>query len=198
VLQQPPREMFPSGFFLPKELAYQLVCPRHNGPNLRINFLRCLLAVRSWPCRHNARQERRGRLIVAQQTHLVTHAIGCHHGLGHVGDFAQVVVGSRGNIAKHQLFGDPATEQHSQPVEQCRLAQQIAIFGGLLLRIPQGGNTPRHNGHFAHRIGLGQGRRYQRMAGKATTSQVLSILPVYGTLAASSFCTRYRECQTET
>src|SRR6266581_8801720 len=110
VLQQPPREMFQGGFFLPKELAYQLVGPRHNGPDLRINFLRCLLAVRLWPCRRNARQERRGRLIVAQQAYLVTHAIGRHHGSGHVGDFAQVVVGSRGNIAKHQLFGDPATE----------------------------------------------------------------------------------------
>ena len=61
---QPPHQTFHDGLFLPKELAYQLVGPRHNSPDLRINFLRCLLTVHLRRCGRNAGQERRGRLKV--------------------------------------------------------------------------------------------------------------------------------------
>ena len=73
---------------------------------------------------------------------------------GHVRGAAQVVGRARRDIAKDDLLGDPAAEQHVEAVEQLRARHEIAILGRRLLRVAERGDATRDDRDLVHAIGV--------------------------------------------
>jgi hypothetical protein len=75
-------------------------------------------------------------------TGLAAHAVFFDHTLGHIGGSGKVILGARGYITEYDFLCCSSTQKRGDPIEKFCLAQQIAIFGGNLHRIPQSCNAP--------------------------------------------------------
>ena len=77
-----------------------------------------------------------------------------HHLARGPGGTLQIVGGSAGHVAEHQLLRDAPAEQYADAVQQVRPRRQKAVLLGQLKRVAQRGVSARDDGDLVHGVAV--------------------------------------------
>ena len=113
---------------------------------------------------------------------LLGHAPLGDHPARQLGGLANIVRGSRGDVAEDQLFRDPSAQDDGHIVVQLAARHQVTILRRQLHR-PAEGHAARDDRDLVHRVGVGQRLRHQRVADLVVGDHVLFLLGDHPRLA---------------
>jgi hypothetical protein len=81
----------------------------------------------------------------------LAHAVLLDHLAGDIGRLLDVVLGARGNLAKHDVLGRVTTQRRGDTGFELALGHVVAVFGRQWPRVPAH-HAARDDGHLVHRI----------------------------------------------